>query len=1268
MSVPSLEHLLARVSFPAELPISEKAEELKEAISAFQVVIVAGETGSGKTTQLPKICLAAGLGRRGLIGCTQPRRIAALSVSRRIAEELGCTWSYEVGCKVRFADNTRRDTIVKVMTDGTLLSEIKSDPLLNKYEALIIDEAHERSLTIDFLIGYLRKIRDQRPELKIIITSATIDTELFSKAFDNAPVFQVSGRLYPVEIRYEPPQFDDEGGTDISYIDGALSAVEQVLSESVDGDVLIFMPTERDIRECKDRLEGRLRKSVEILPLMGSLSNDEQERVFKHTGKRKIIVSTNVAETSLTLPNIRYVIDTGLARVSRFNPRTRTKRLPIEEISKSSAQQRAGRAGRVREGVCIRLYEEKTFPQRPDFSDPEILRANLAEVILLMKAFSLGEIQEFPFLLPPEGRAIRSGIALLQELGALSEENSLTKIGRQLSQLPVDPTVGRILLASIREHCAREVIIIAAALSIKDPRERPMDSKDKAELAHRKLLHPDSDFLTLLNIWHEYSNAVSLGRAAVRRFCKENYLSYLRLREWGDSITELTKLLPRINEPPILTPIGITRFDGRYRAIHRSILSGFIGQIGFRIQRNTYQFTSGRQITIAPGSSVYERRGHAQGIRKPHRKIAEKDPGKERWIVAAEIVETERVFGRTAAHIQPHWIMEFAKQLLKKGYEEAFWDRTRQAAMVPERSILQGLLVGYRKVPFAHVNKTEARDLLIRSLLTSPESGLTYPFAEKNRVLCDKIASQLALRGTLNRTSLEESLVQFYIRKLPPIGSLIDLEYFLKKNGGKNCPSLLASAEDLWTGSGEFINNPNFPDSIDIAGASIPIRYRYEPGKENDGVTITLPVALAKKIPARALDGAIPGLREKQILHLLRALPKPIRLQIDSYTETAQRIACSEKLMAVPLVSAVIEGLKTLHSITVSPHDINLGVLPDYLRPRFLLEKNGEIVAQGRELDKLTEELSDHNPTEDISTIWGEVRATWERSGITTWDMGTLPSSIEVGKISGVPVLLFPAVILEDDRVALRLLTTEASADQESLAGINRLLELALRSELHQVEQQSKVVTKFTPLIILFCSTEYLRKSLVKAVKIRLFQRPQKRILSYDEFLSLVRAAKERLPNLITRLIGVSQEILELRRAILSNKTPYKGMREDLEILVPPSFLEDTPEEYLHHIPRYLKGMIVRAERADSNPSKDQQKRSLLEPFTKKLTCPPEQLPPYYRWMVEELKISLFAHELGTAFPISVHRMERLLSDHENVSQPQRYALAATLPLTSKLI
>lgn len=1241
----SLDQLIERAVFPPDLPITQRAAEITAAIKAHQVVIVAGETGSGKTTQLPKMCLIAGLGRNGLIGCTQPRRIAALSVSRRIAEELGCTWSYEVGCKVRFADNTRKETIVKVMTDGTLLSEIKSDPLLKRYEALIIDEAHERSLTIDFLIGYLRKIRVQRPELKVIITSATIDTELFSKAFDNAPIFEVSGRLYPVEIRYEPPSVAEEGSSEISYIDSALSSVEQVLSESVDGDILIFMPTERDIRECKDRLVGRLKKSIEILPLMGSLSNDEQERVFKHTGKRKIIVSTNVAETSLTLPNIRYVIDTGLARISRFNPRTRTKRLPIEEISKSSAQQRAGRAGRVRDGVCIRLYEERTFPQRPDYTDPEIIRANLAEVILLMKAFSLGEIEQFPFLLPPEGRAIRSGIALLHELGALSEDNSLTKIGRQLSQLPVDPTLGRILLQSIREHCAREVIIIAAALSIKDPRERPMEQKEKAELAHRKLNHPDSDFLTLLHIWYEYSLASEQGRSAVRRFCKENYLSYLRLREWGDAIIDLTKLLPRIPESTLVSPSTIGRFDGRYRAIHRSILSGFIGQIGFRINRNTYQATSGREITISPGSSLHERRSHSQGAHPTRRKALEKDPNKEKWVVAAEIVETSKLFARTAAHIQAPWIIEFSKHLLRKGYEEAYWDRTRNAAMVPERSIFQGLLVGYRKVPFAHVNKIEARDLLVRSVLTATETHLTYPFIQTNRFLCDKIASQLAMKGTLNRTALEENLVQFYIKKLPPIGSLIDLENFIKKSGGKSSTALHALPEDIWEGSENFVRDPNFPDVIDIAGVSIPVRYRYEPGKESDGVSLVLPLTLAKKIPPRALDGAIPGLREKQILLLLRSLPKPIRLQIDSYSETSHTIAHSEKLMTTPLVEAIIEGLKQLHGITATHQDINLASLPDYLRPRFLLEENGEIVASGRDLNVITGNILEGDRSES-PVVWAELRQKWERHGITSWSVGTLPESIEVGKISGVPVMLYPALVSEGDQVALRLLGTKESAEKESIAGVNRLLELALRSELQQIEQQSKVVSKYTPLLVLFCSTEYFRKSLVKAAKIRLFQRTEKRILSLSEFELALKSAKERLPNLVAKLLSTAQEILELRRVILSTKKPYTTMREDLERLLPPNFLEDTPIDYLQHLPRYLKAIIVRAERADINPAKDLQKQTLLAPFIEKLSLPAGQLPPNYRWMVEDLKVSIFAHELGTSSPISTQKLARVLDEH----------------------
>lgn len=765
-----------RVQYPPDLPITARKDEIVAAIRDHQVVVIAGETGSGKTTQIPKMCLEAGLGIEAKIGCTQPRRVAALSISQRIAEELNVAWGREVGCKIRFDDRSSSETYIKLMTDGILLAETQGDPLLSEYNALIIDEAHERSLNIDFLLGYLKGLLAKRTDLKLIITSATIDTQAFARHFGDAPIIEVSGRTYPVEVLYEPFDANSEESGDVTFIDAAVSTVEKLIYESDNGDILIFLPGERDIRETRDMLEGRFSRDAEIIPLFGRLSAGEQQRVFSPSFRRKIIIATNIAETSLTIPGIRYVVDAGLARISRYNPRTRTKRLPVEPVSKSSANQRKGRAGRVQDGICIRLYSEEDFEGRSPHTQPEIQRANLAEVILRMKAFHLGAIETFPFLNPPMPAAIDNGYKLLQELGALDEARELTRLGEQLARLPIDPTLGRMLLQSQAEHATRELLIIAAGLSIQDPRERPMEQKDAAAAAHKRFSDPRSDYLTLLNIWNAFHEQWEKLRTQGqrRKFCKAHFLSYNRMVEWQDLHGQLEDALGD------LVTVRLNESNAAYDAIHRSILTGLLGHVARREERNTYKGTGNRPLAIFPGSGLFDR-NEKQNSRSGRREEAhsssdnkarplQEPPGRSRrgdeadargaqrtppphvggyqvqggkadqppakapsqpqWIMAGEIVETSQVFARTIAGIDPMWIVELAPHVCKLTHSNPQWMATKGSVLVDEKVTLHGLEIHTRKVDYGNINAKEATEIFIRAALV--EENL-FPAADSQK-------------------------------------------------------------------------------------------------------------------------------------------------------------------------------------------------------------------------------------------------------------------------------------------------------------------------------------------------------------------------------------------------------------------------------------------------------------------------------------------------------------------------------------------------------
>ena len=1237
------------VTYPESLPITEKRHELVAAIKAHQVVIIAGETGSGKTTQIPKMCLEAGLGMKGQIGCTQPRRIAALSVSRRIAEELSVTWGDEVGCKIRFSDKSKRDTRIKVMTDGILLAETRSDRLLSAYEVIIIDEAHERSLNIDFLIGYLKTLLPKRPDLKVIITSATIDTDLFSKAFDGAPIFEVSGRLFPVEVRYAPLVLEDES-EELSYVDGAVKATELVLEESPQGDVLVFMPTERDIRECCERLTEMYAKRIEVLPLMGSLSAGEQERVFRLSDRRKVIVATNIAETSLTIPRIRYVIDSGLARLSRYNGRQRTKRLPIEKVAKSSARQRAGRAGRVQEGVCIRLFSEDDHNERPDFTDPEILRANLAEVILRMKAYNLGDIASFPFLNAPDGRAVRSGYALLHELSAIDDRNELTSLGIELARLPVDPTIGRILLQARREHTLPEAIVIAAGLTIQDPRERPSEKREKAEEAHRRFVHPDSDFLTLLTLWTQHSAEwhKTKSPSQMRKYCKTNFLSYMRMREWGDLIGELQEAMSaKVGE---VAPVdSIKRFDGRYRAIHRSILSGFLGQIAYRVDRNTYKAGAGKELSVFPGSVLLERvpsRGTPQHNKRQRSRETEQD----QWIVAGEIFETSRLFARMVARVQVSWIEDLGHHLCKRTFEDPRWVPDRGEVVARERVTLNGLVLAHRKINYSRHRPAEAADLFVRSALLDESSPFEYLFIARNRKVADKVATLLAAAGKLNRIELEERLITFYLDRLKGISSGVEFHRHVKSELLRDAAAFDCSPEYLSQDATLSNETEAFPDSIEIGGTTVDLHYRYEPGRERDGVTLSLPLALARRIPARMLDGAIAGLKEQQISYLIRSLPKDLRKQIEAIPSVARHIALHPMLLDAPLLEGIVSVLRRDYSIEVAPRALSLDSLPLHLRPRIEVRSEQGCVVSGRDLDEVLAQVAPTPGDEATSELgaWQDLRKGWERDHVTTWDFGDLPEKVEVTKVSGVPMYVYPALRWEDEKhVALRLLDSLDEARTISHVGIRNLAQLVLSREVQEIKKQSKEVDSFKPLLVLFCNADYMKEQVLQATLARMFDGAVTYPLQDSNFANLLATAKGRIPNLVPTILKYARECLELRRTLIGIKRPYPGMREELDELIPVSFIATTPYDHLQHLPRYLKGMTLRCERAENDPKRYDERVQQLLKYVQLVRKSGTTTPPQLRWMVEEFKVSLFSQELGTQYPISAARLDKFLDSHD---------------------
>lgn len=1258
--------LAPSIQYPEELPISAARGEILQAIREHPVVVVAGDTGSGKTTQIPKICLEAGRGREARIACTQPRRVAALSLSRRLADELGVTWGREVGCKIRFRDRTTPETLVKMVTDGMLLAEIRGDPDLLEYDTVILDEAHERSLNIDFLLGYLRLLQQRRPDLKIVITSATIDTAKFSAAFDGAPIIEVSGRVYPVEVRYWPLEELLGDGDDFSYVDAAVCAVEKLAQESTTGDILLFMPGERDIRETRDRLEGRL-AGAEVVPLFGRLTSAEQQRVFAPGPKRRVVVATNIAETSLTIPRIRCVVDSGLARLNRFNPSTQTQRLPIEAISRSSCDQRKGRCGRVQDGICVRLYSEEDFLARPEHTQPEIQRADLAEVVLRMLELNLGDVHAFPFIDPPQPRAIEAGYRLLGELGAIDKERRLTALGRDMVRMATAPTVSRMVIQAREEDALPEVLIIAAGISIRDPRERPEELAAEADRQHRQFADPRSDFLSLLNIWNTYHDRFEELKTQnqMRKFCRQHFLSFSRMREWRDIHAQLSGTASglegfRPQGEPDRQPAG-------YDAIHRAILSGLMGNVACKKERNLYRAARGREVMLFPGSGLFQRKAVPPARRasapadrdKDSDGVAEKG-GTPGWILAAEIVETSRLFARTAAAIQATWLLDLGEHICRSSYRDPHWSKRAGRVLVHETVRLHGLEIVTRKVAYRRVDPKEATEIFIREALVPGELHTPHPFLEHNQRLGERIETWQTRLRQRQGIDIDQVAFEFYAGKeLEDISSIHDLNRLIRQRPDGDRFLFMAEA-NLLGDLNANVDLKDFPDAIVVDGEEVAIDYAYRPGQDDDGITAKLPYRLVDAIDPEVLEWLVPGLRQEKVVCLLRSLPKALRKQLIPVAETARQIAVA----LTPSHDTFLESLEVFllehYGLKVRRTDWDRAAVPDYLRMRIDIQgTGGQSLAAGRNLSELAEKLARHDtPVE--TDAWKRAAAQWRRDGLTDWKgQPDLPERIEVTSVSGVPLFGYPGLQTENGEVGVRLFRSGKEAKSASLGGLMRLHELSLKQDLARLRRQLEGLRELADLCQSLGGPAELQEEAYAHLLQYLFEGDALLPVTGEGIAARQQQASTRLGGLADRFVSLVRELLQIRREIIACSWPYDGIAADLQRLLPRHFLLHLPFQRLPHLCRYLKAMLVRAERARADSGRDASKAELVRPYQEavaRLLAPSEETDSSgatnlqeFRWMVEEFRVSVFAQELGTAQPVSPKRLNRKLDEVESM-------------------
>ena len=1285
---------LPKLVYPP-LPVSDRKDEIVEAIRKNQVLVIAGETGSGKTTQLPKMCLEAGLGVRAQIGCTQPRRVAAMSLSKRLSEELNVDWGHEVGCKIRFADHCRPETYIKMMTDGILLAEIQTDPFLCEYDAILVDEAHERSLNIDFLLGYLKQLTQKRDDIKIIITSATIDTEAFSTAFNNAPVLEVSGRTYPVEVIYREEDVASKDGEeeegDETFIETAVNTVEGIIRETYQGDILVFMPSERDIRDTTAMLEGRRWNGVEVLPLFGRQSSAEQQRVFSYSSKRRVVVATNIAETSLTIPNIHYVVDTGLARISRYSSRTRTKRLPIEFISQSSANQRKGRCGRVANGTCYRLYSEKDFNELQPYTQPEIQRANLAEVILRMKAFRLGEIETFPFLNPPSSQAIHAGYSLLQELGALDEERKLTRMGMELARMAVDPSLGRMILQAREEGVLEEVIIIASGLSIQDPRERPTEQRAQAETAHKEFEDPESDFITLLNLWKAWRKAWAELRTEnqVRKFCRAHFVSFVRMREWADLYDQIKDILSELGSGPGVSidrkvpqnpnkrhqsPQILSGLSPAVRiAIHRSVLSGLLGHIAHREERNMYKAVGDREVMLFPGSGLFNKNAPSSGRKKAQPSAPAEKVDQPEWIVAGEIVETSRLFIRTVAGIDISWVEELAPHICKKTYHDAHWDERKERVVVLEKVTAHGLVVKERWIDYGKIKPKEATDIFIRMALVEPldESLEVLPsrtttgfrknlkFLVNNQNICHKLELWQTHTGGAHGVDIHEAMRLYYEARIQDVSSIHDLNRLLKEHSREK-DFLFVTEKDLLGENFHGYDAKEFPDKVKLGGYSVEARYAYAPGKEEDGVTLKIPLNLLPIVDRNEVDWSIPGFRAARWEQLLESLPRALRRRLMPLRDRAARLA-----EVIRMDSA--EGLRQARLFILREWDVEIpehvwdGLkLPDYLTPKIeVVTQTSSKVFRGVDLEQLQSKIKEHSEKEDQKD-WQKASEKWEKYGLTDWTFDEIPDSIVLKEVKGIPLRAFPGLDVEDGEVNLRLFRTPADRDKVLRRGVQALAEKMMAKEFAWVRRDLRKMDQARLCYSTFGSVDELEESSYINLRNYVLSSEDEPRLTKHFFETYIWESKHKLQEALPVFTALVKDILELRQQILVYPKQFEWLKKELNVLVPAKFLAYIPFARLKHLPRYLKMLLIRAARAAANPGKDREKSQKVETrqmeldeLLKKKNLPQEAKTRLWNlfWLMQEFKVSCYAQELGTSEPVSPMKLDNEIAEVKKLSK-----------------
>ncbi|MDR5787737.1 MULTISPECIES: ATP-dependent RNA helicase HrpA [unclassified Caballeronia] len=1265
------------ITFPEALPVSGRREEIARAIAANQVVIVSGETGSGKTTQLPKICLALGrglgAGGSGLIGHTQPRRIAASATGRRIAEELGTPFGEVVGYKVRFTDNLAPGASVKLMTDGILLAETQTDPLLTAYDTIIIDEAHERSLNIDFLLGYLKEILPKRPDLKLIVTSATIDAERFARHFGSedkpAPVIEVSGRLYPVEVRYRPIEEESEAirnaqGTapkrndrkaDRDLMEGIVDAVDE-LCRVGPGDVLVFLPGEREIRDAAEALRKHHPPHTEILPLFARLSAQEQERVFKPSNARRIVLATNVAETSLTVPGIRYVVDTGMARVKRYSYRNKVEQLQIEPVSQAAANQRAGRCGRVADGVCIRLYDEADFAARPRFTDPEILRSSLAAVILRMKSLHLTAIETFPFIEPPPGRAIADGYQLLNELGAVDDDNALTSLGRELARLPLDPRVGRMILAARDHHALAEVLIIASALSVQDPRDRPIEAQEQADQAHRQFVDERSEFLQWTRIWKWFEEAVAHKKSnkQLADACRANFLSHLRLREWRDVHSQLLTVVRehgwRLNES-----------DATFEQVHLSLLTGLLGNVGLKADDEPhYLGARGIKFFLWPGSALLKKAG--------------------RWVMAGELVETSRLYARTIAKIEPEWLETVGAHLLKKSLSDAHWEKKAAQVVAYERATLYGLTVyARRRVSFGKQDAKYARELFIRGALVEGEFDTRLPFFAHNRKLVADI-EQLEHKSRRQDVLVDDELIYGFYDSLIPeniwTGAAFERWYRDEQKKEGNDKLLFLSRDDLMRHEAAGVTTDLFPKRMTMSGIEMALTYHFEPGSPRDGVTLQVPLYGLNQVDARRVEWLVPGMIKEKVQLLLKSLPQKLRRHVVPLPEYAAAFAgrhAGPKFGAGALVDSLIADIREQTQIAVKSADFKLETLPAHLFMNLkVIDEHGRQLAMGRNLAQLRAELggqaqqqfqkltsaaafdalSGDSDTPPAQQPASEGTALYEN--LTTWNFGKLPELLEIRR-RGQTLFGYPALVDRGTHCDVEVFDSPEEAVRIHRAGLRRLFALQLREPIRYLEKNLPGLREMSMQYMALGTADELRDQIVETALDRAcLQDP----LPDDDasFHARRDAAKGRLTllaNEIARLVGtILNEYAALAKKLASVKSfasAYADMQAQLSALIGKRFVIDTPYAQLAHFPRYVKAIAQRVDKLKADPARDARLAADLQPLAQNYQRALSQRGGVadarlaeYRWLLEELRVSLFAQELRTPMPVSVKRLHKV--------------------------